>query len=154
MVLRVNSIMIPQKPLKGFENKDVFKLFFSDVGVLNNFMNVKMIDILHDNLGIYKGVLSENYVATQLVSNDIPIYYWKSKDEAEVDFLIETINDGVIPIEVKSSENTQSKSLKVYNELYNPKYMIRISSKDFGYNPESKIKSIPLYATFLIKELI
>ena len=154
MVLRVNSIMIPQKPLKGFENKDVFKLFFSDVGVLNNFMNVKMIDILHDNLGIYKGVLSENYVATQLVSNDIPIYYWKSKDEAEVDFLIETINDGVIPIEVKSSENTQSKSLKVYNELYNPKYMIRISSKDFGYNPDTKIKSIPLYATFLIKELI
>ena len=55
-----------------------------------------------------------------------------------MDFLIESEKDGVIPIEVKSSDNTQSKSLKVYNELYHPKYMIRISSKDFGYNKETK----------------
>ena len=153
MVLRVNSITNPQKPLKGFENKNVFKLFFSDIGILNNILNVNMIDILQDNLEIYKGVLSENFVATQLVSNDILVFYWKSKEDAEVVFLIETTNDGVIPIEVKSSENTQSKSLKVYNKRYKPNYMIRISSKDFGYNSESKIKSIPLYATFLIKEL-
>ena len=111
-------------------------------------MNVKMIDILHDNLGIYKGVLSENYVATQLVSNDIPIYYWKSKDEAEVDFLIETINDGVIPIEVKVNDNTSSKSLNVYMQRYKPEYGIRISTKNFGY--KNNIKSVPLYATFLI----
>ena len=58
-----------------------------------------------------------------------------------------------VPIEVKAAKNTQSKSLKVYNELYNPKYMIRISTKDFGYNPETKIKSIPLYAVFLINNL-
>ena len=32
--------------------------------------------------------------------------------------------------------------------------MIRISSKDFGYNKDTKIKSVPLYAVFLIKELI
>ena len=79
--------------------------------------------------------------------------YWKSKDEAEANFLIDTFSDGVIPIELKSDANTQTKSLKVYNELYNPKYMIRISSKDFGYNTNTKIKSIPLYATFLIKDL-
>lgn len=121
--------------------------------ILNNLLNINMVDILNDNLGIYKGILAENYVANQLVSSNIPIFYWKSKDDAEVDFLIETINDGIIPVEVKSSDNTQSKSLKVYNELYHPKYMIRISSKDFGYNPESKIKSIPLYTTFLIENL-
>lgn len=61
--------------------------------------------------------------------------------------------DGVIPIEVKSSENTQSKRLKTYYSLYKPKYMIRLSTKDFGYNPETKIKSVPIYAAFLIKEL-
>lgn len=43
---------------------------------------------------------------------------------------------------------------KQKNKLYNPKYMIRISSKDFGYNNEIKIKSIPLYETFLIKKLM
>ena len=55
---------------------------------------------------------------------------------------------------MKASENTQSKSLKVYNELNKPKYMIRISSKDFGYNLKTKIKSIPLYSVFLISNLV
>ena len=41
---------------------------------------------------------------------------------------------------------------KIYNEKYKPKYMIRISTKEFGYNNQTKIKSIPLYATFLLKE--
>ena len=40
------------------------------------------------------------------------------------------------------------------DDLYHPKYMIRISAKDFGYDPKTNIKSIPLYATFLIKDLI
>ena len=38
--------------------------------------------------------------------------------------------------------------------FYHPKYMIRISLKDFGYNNKTNIKSIPLYATFLIKDLV
>ena len=154
MVLKVNCARLPEIPLKGFENYDVFKLFLSDVGILNNLLNISINNILSDNLGLYKGILAENYVANELTSSGIPIFYWKSKEEAEVDFLIETNKDGVIPIEVKASENTKSKSLNVYNNLYNPKYMIRISSKDFGFNPNTKIKSIPLYATFLIKELI
>lgn len=153
MVLKVNSVSIPQKPLKGFENNDTFKLFLSDIGVLNNLLNIDINDIINDKLEIYKGVLAENYVANQLISNDISVFYWKSNEEAEVDFLIETSNDGVIPIEVKASENTQSKSLKVYYDSYKPNYMIRISSKDFGYSPSTHVKSIPLYAAFLIKNL-
>ena len=62
--------------------------------------------------------------------------------------MITTEKDGIIPIEVKAEENTQSKSLKVYNDLYHPKYMIRISLKDFGF--QNNIKSVPLYATFCI----
>lgn len=153
MVSKVNCVSNPEKPLKGFEKQEIFKLFLSDIGLLNNLLNISMNTILNDELGIYKGVLAENYVANQLISNDVPIFYWKSKEEAEVDFLIETTNDGIIPIEVKASDNTQSKSLKIYNKLYNPKYMIRVSSKDFGYNPETKIKSVPLYAVFLIHKL-
>lgn len=102
---------------------------------------------------IYKGIITENYVANQLKANEVNLLYWKGNRDSEVDFLITTNNDGIIPIEVKADNHTQSKSLKVYNELYNPKYMIRISSKDFGYNPNTKIKSIPLYAAFLIKNL-
>lgn len=153
MVQKVNCVKTIEKPLKGFEDNDTFKLFLSDIGILNNLLNISINDILNDNLKIYKGIITENYVANQLLANEIPLFYWKNKQNVEVDFLIET-KDGIIPIEVKSSDNTQSKSLKIYNTLFDPPYAIRMSTKDFGYNYETKIKSVPLYATFLIKDLI
>ncbi len=57
--------------------------------------------------------------------------------------------DGIIPVEVKAGDNTQSKSLNIYKEKYNPKYSIRISTKNFEF--AKCIKSIPLYAAFCIK---
>ena len=42
------------------------------------------------------------------------------------------------------------KSLNEYIKKYNPKYSIRISTKNFGF--ENNIKSIPLYAVFCINE--
>lgn len=74
----------------------------------------------------------------------------KNDKTAEIDFLIYT-NDGIIPIEVKYGTSTHSKSLTMYIDKYKPKYAIRLSLKDFGYNPDTKIKSVPLYATFMIK---
>ena len=153
MIQKVNCVKTIEKPLKGFEDSDTFKLFLSDIGILNNLLNISINDILNDNLKIYKGIITENYVANQLLANEIPLFYWKNKQNVEVDFLIET-KDGIIPIEVNSSDNTQSKRLKIYNGLFNPPYAIRMSTKDFGYNSETKIKSVPLYATFLIKDLI
>ena len=58
----------------------------------------------------------------------------------------------MIPVEVKAAKNTQSKSLGTYIDSFNPKYSIRISTKNFGFDNEKKIKSIPLYAIFCIKD--
>ena len=85
-------------------------------------------------------------MASQLAANEIDLYYWLSDGIAEIDFLLYN-DDGIIPVEVKAANNTQSKSLKTYME----NYAIRISTKNFGYNAETKIKSIPLYAIFCIK---
>ena len=47
---------------------------------------------------------------------------------AEIDFVIQ--RDGkLIPIEVKSADNTRAKSLKVYMETYKPDYAIKLSAK-------------------------
>lgn len=73
--------------------------------------------------------------------------YWESGTQAEVDFIIYN-EDGLIPVEVKASDNITSKSLNVYIKRYNPKYAIRISTKNFGL--KNNIKSVPLYAVFLI----
>ena len=154
MVQISKCVKLPQKPLLGFVNEEIFKVYYSDVGIFNRLLNYDIKTILLDEMELYNGIITENYVANQLKSNGIDLLYWRGSRNAEIDFLITTPNDGIIPIEVKAGEHTQAKSLKVYNELYHPNYMIRISSKDFGYNPETRIKSIPLYATFLIKDLI
>lgn len=154
MVQICKCIKLPQKPLLGFVNNEVFKVYYSDVGIFNRIVNNDVKTIILDEMEIYKGIITENYVANQLKASGIDLLYWQGNRDAEVDFLITTKDDGIIPIEVKADVNTQSKSLGVYNNLYHPKYMIRISAKDFGYNPDTKIKSIPLYATYLIKDLV
>ena len=150
MVLRCKAIKTPEIPLEGFVDVDTFKLYLSDVGILNNILKLNIEDILSDNISLYKGVIAENFVANQLVCNGFDLYYYRSNNTSEVDFLLYT-KDGIIPVEVKAGNATQSKSLKLYIEKYKPKYAIRISAKDFGYDPKTNIKSIPLYATFLIK---
>lgn len=132
----------------GFIIPDHFKLYLSDVGILLNLLKIKFNDIILDKLLLYKGIIAENYVATQLLANNNPLIYWESGNQAEIDFILYN-DDGIIPIEVKANNNTSSKSLKVYMNRYNPKYAIRISTKNFGF--ENDIKSVPLYATFLIK---
>ena len=150
MVLRCKCVKTPEIPLEGFVDVDTFKLYLSDIGILNSILKISIEDILTDNISLYKEIIAENYVANQLVCNGHDLYYWKNEATSEVDFLLYT-KDGIIPIEVKAGNSTQSKSLNIYCNTYKPKYAIRISTKEFGYNPNTKVKSVPLYATFLIK---
>ena len=141
----LNKVEIP--PL-GFAIDDHFKLYLSDTGILLNMLQVKYNDIILDNLLQYKGIIAENYVATQLVVNSNNLMYWESGNQAEVDFILYN-DDGIIPVEVKGDDNVGSKSLGVYMKRYNTKYAIRVSTKNFGF--ANNIKSVPLYAVFLIK---
>lgn len=141
----LNSINIPPE---AFKNEDVFKIYMGDVGVLNTMLKINTNEIYLDKPFIYKGDIAENYVANQLIFNNVALYYWATASNSEIDFIIYN-EDGIIPIEVKASDNTQSKSLNAYVKKYNPKYSIRVSGKNFGF--ENGIKSVPLYATYLIK---
>ena len=148
MIHKCSILKKPEIPPLGFIIDDHFKLYLSDVGILVNMLQVKYNDIILDNLLQYKGIIAENYVATQLVAKNIPLIYWESGNQAEVDFILYN-NDGIIPIEVKVNDNVGSQSLNVYMKRYNPKYTIRISTKNFGFS--NNIKSVPLYATFCIE---
>ena len=111
-------------------------------------LQVKYNDVILDRLLQYQGIIAENYVATQMLVNSHNLIYWESGNQAQIDFVLYN-DDGLIPVEVKVSDNVNSKSLKMYINKYNPKYGIRISSKNFGF--ENGIKSVPLYAIFCIK---
>ena len=148
MIYKCNLLKAIQIPPKAYADEEYFKLYISDVGLLTSLLEIQYNDILLDNKFLYKGNIAENYVAEQLVRNGVSLYYWKSNSDAEIDFILYN-EDGLIPIEVKASDNITSKSLNSYIKKYNPKYSIRISGKNFGF--ENNIKSVPLYAAFLIK---
>ena len=150
MVLVSNIVKVPEVPLMEFVDNNTFKLYLSDVGILNNILKISMNDILSDNISLYKGIIAENYVANQLTCNKHDLFYWQN-NTSEVNFLL-YLKDGIIPVEVKAGDTVRSKSLNVYFEKYKPKYMIRISARNFGFDKERQIKSIPLYAVFCIEK--
>ncbi len=148
IVTKVCYINPSEIPPEVYKDEDVFKLYVSDVGLLNSLAFMNLSDIILDNGFVFKGNITENYVCNQLKINFENLYYWKSDNLSEVDFIIYN-NDGVIPIEVKAGNKVQSKSLNIYIEKYKPKYAIRLSAKNFGY--DNNIKSVPLYAAFTIR---
>jgi predicted AAA+ superfamily ATPase len=147
LTYKTDCVTEPEKPIRHFVDLDVFKLFSNDVGLLTRLLQIDFRDIMLDRLGQAKGYLAESYVACELSAKDMPLYYWRSQNNAEVDFLIQN-EDGVIPIEVKAAQNVQSKSLGVYCQKYKPAYAVRVSAKNFGF--ANGIKSLPLYAAFCL----
>ncbi|MDR1018472.1 MAG: DUF4143 domain-containing protein [Lachnospiraceae bacterium] len=147
MINRCTAVNNIEKPLKAFSQEHIFKLYYNDVGMLTYSLGLDYADILLDKSFITKGALAETYIAQEFTANNIDLYYWNPDTKAEVDFVLSN-KDGIIPVEVKSSDNKKSQSLKVYVKKYNPPYSIRVSAKNFGF--KNNIKSIPLYAVFCI----
>lgn len=146
MLLKCQSIEKPKSPLKAYTENN-FKVYLSDIGLLRSLSKISINEIITNKNMLYKGVFIENYVAENLYSKYRELYYWTLGNMYEVDFLI-NIDGDIIPIEVKASDNTTSRSLNYYISRYKPKYSIRLSTKNFG--EANGIKSIPLYASFLI----
>lgn len=138
-----------KKPLENYRDIDTFKIYVSDMGLLLAKKDLVANDILYmvEDINDFKGGMTENYVNVQLVINGYSTYYWMSERGAEIDFVIQR-GGKLIPIEVKSADNTRAKSLKVYMDTYRPDYAIKLSGKNFGF--EDGKKTVPLYAAFCI----
>lgn len=140
-------------PLSAFIEPESFKIYMGDVGLLCNKFGIpsNIVIVENDNMNDFKGALAENYVCNSLVQCGLKPYYWESNGKAEVDFVVQDKEGNIIPIEVKSSIHTRSKSLNVFKSLYKIPYSIRISTKNFGF--ENDIKCIPLYSVFCLDNL-
>ena len=138
-----------KKPLENYRDIDAFKIYVSDLGLLAAKKDLAANDVLYmvEELNDFKGGMAENYVNVQLTTNGYKTYYWESSRGAEIDFVIQR-EGKLIPIEVKSADNTKAKSLNVYMETYKPEYAIKLSAKNFGFQDGKKI--VPLYAAFCI----
>lgn len=151
MVNRCDMITEPTSPLSGFVDTSAFRLFMSDTGILCSKAEVPFKTVLSGRASDrFRGVMAENYVSQALTSNGLKTYYWNPDQYTEVDFMIQDSDGCAVPIEVKSGDRTNSKSLSKLRKQYSPRSSIRLSSKNFGY--EDGLYSIPLYATFCIDD--
>lgn len=115
--------------MENYRDIDAFKIYVSDLGLLCAKKDIAANDILYmvEELNDFKGGMIENYVNVQFMINGYNIYYWGSERGAEIDFVIQC-EEKIIPIEVKSADNTRAKSLKVYMDTYKPAYVIKLSA--------------------------
>ena len=148
LVIKTELVEKPEIPISGFADKTYFKVYMSDIGLLRARSGVSPSTIQDeaDHYIRYKGAFAENYVLNELISLGKSPYFWRSGNTAEVDFIYEE-NGEMIPVEVKSADNTQAKSYKQFCKKYRPRCGLKLTGKNIAENIcESTITySIPLY---------
>ncbi len=154
LVYKSYLVSTAKRPLKGYMNRDVFKLFVLDVGILGAMARIPA-DMLVKGSKLfneYQGAFVENYVAQQLCSYlNVDLYYWKSEGKkAELDFLCE-YGSQILPLEAKAGINPRSKSLKSYDTQFAPTVLSRTTL--LNLKQDGKICNYPLYAVSLFPTL-
>lgn len=135
----------PKFPLSAYADNNIFKIFLSDVGLLGAQSNLSPHTIIDgDHLFTeFKGALTENYVAQELIATkQKELYYWTSEGTAEIDFLIEGEHE-IYPLEVKAGASQKKKSLLVYNQKHTPSKLIRATTMNLKHDGD--IYNYPLY---------
>jgi len=132
LVHQCHNVTSPQAPLNAYEKENLFKLFYSDIGLLYAALGVEYLPVTSQDYGTYKGFVAENFVAQELKASGYDLRYWKKTDpssSAEIEFIIQK-NSKIIPIEVKSGiKSTKSKSLRSYKNKYKPDVSIKLSGR-------------------------
>lgn len=129
MVIPVYKIENINLPLRSNIKDNNFKLLYNDVGLLLRQANYQLENLIKSQDKIYTGVVLENYIGTVLIKYYPTLFYYQ-KNTTEIDYII-TEGENVIPIEVKSGNNTKAKSLSAYKQRYNPSMTIKVSRNNY-----------------------
>lgn len=113
----------PKVPLLLSKSRNLFKLFLSDVGLLASmYMNDIQIRILNREKDINFGAVYENVAAQELRAHGFDLYYFNSRKQGEIDFLVERKGD-VLPLEIKSGKD-YTKHAALRNVMASDEYAI------------------------------
>ena len=139
-----------KSPISNFKDKDNFKVYMNDTGLLYKKLNINK-NIFESDTNI-RSVLYENSVAISLISAGYSLFYYQSLGKAFIDFVIQTRTGNIIPIELVPFNKTKSKALSVYISKYRPNESIRITQDNFCI--KKGIRYIPVYSTFCLADLV
>jgi predicted AAA+ superfamily ATPase len=154
LAYKIHRITKPGLPLKAYEDLTAFKIYLSDTAILRRLSLLDPIAISEGNrlFTEFKGALTENFVLNSILSQfkSMP-YYWKSGNEAEVDFIVQYKNT-IVPIEVKSDQNIRSRSLSICRDKYNPGISIRFSLRNL--KKEEGLINLPLFMADYVQSFL
>ena len=107
ITLSVKAVSNPVYPLEESVNKNLFKLYLNDVGLMTSQLySTNIQPIIEDHAGINLGSVYENVVAQELKAHGLKLFYYDNRKRGEVDFLINDYEDlSLLPIEVKSGKD-------------------------------------------------
>ena len=126
----------------SYEDLSGFKLFCIDTGILGALSSLPPTIVLNGSAVFteFKGSLTEQYVAQELLLQGKSPAYWSST--SETDFAIDHAGT-VLPLEVKAAENLKAKSLKIACEKFKLMRCVRTSLA--AYRDEDMLVNIPLW---------
>ena len=120
------NVEAPTMPLLLNKQRNLFKLFLNDVGLLAAMYGGDIQVRLLNNLNVNYGAAFENLVAQELYAHgfaiDHDLFYFNSKKQGELDFVLEYQGE-VLPIEVKSGKDYE-RHRALSNIMDNEEYAI------------------------------
>lgn len=152
IVIRCYNLSIPELPLDGNADSDVFKVYMRDCGLFVSMLeDGTQYDILNGNLHGYKGAIFENIIADIFGKMGRKLYYFHKDSGLEVDFVIRYKGQCTL-VEVKASTgNTKSTTTILrHPEKYHVTNAIKLGDYNVGRNQQ--LLTLPLYMAFLLRE--
>lgn len=153
IITRCRNLTITELPLNGNVIDDCFKIYMADTGLFVSMLDDgTQFDIMQGNLHAYKGAIFENLVADIFTKMKRRLYYFRKDSGLEVDFVTRYKGECVL-VEVKAKDGNikSSKTILSHPEKYHVNHAIKLGDLNIGNS--GQFLTLPLYMTFLLRQL-
>lgn len=124
--------------------ENFFKAYLFDIGILGALIGIQSDAFLNPHMKFIKGFLAENFVCQELAAQGFQIFAWSAPGAfAEIEFIIQSPTQGIVPIEVKSGNTSKAKSLASYIRRYNPQEAWLFGNT--GFRKDGITRRCPMY---------
>ena len=157
LIYKIFKSTRPGLPVSAYDEISSFKIYMADTGLLRKKAHLYPQTMLVGNklFSEFKGALTENYILQSLIQQceSVPRYWAVDNPPYEVDFLVQFENS-IIPVEVKSDTNLQSKSLRKYKEKYAADTPLRVRFSLANLKLDDDVLNIPLFMADYFIQLV
>ena len=150
IIRRCYNLNITELPLEGNADKDSFKVYMADIGLLISMLEEGTAwSIMQGNMLSYKGAIFENLMADILGKMGRKLYYFQKTSGLELDFVMRYKGE-CTPLECKARTGN-AKSLQTvlkHPEHYHVYHALKVG--DYNVGRDDALLTIPFYLAFML----